>query len=111
MTSGQTTLLEEQDLPFLDVLGEAFAADAARAIDAVRPGTRFARSRRGVEVLTYADCAELVSDARFDSQDASVYERMGGPSSLVEFAEEGLLVAMNGDKHRRIRKVFSAASH
>jgi cytochrome P450 len=59
-------------------------------------------------VLTYDQVAELANDPRLDSQNASVYARMGGPTSLVEFAEDGLLVAMSGDKHLRIRRVFSA---
>ena len=60
-------------------------------------------------MLRYADAAALVTDARLVTQDAAAYRRMGAPVSLVTFADEGLLVAMSGDKHSRIRRVFSAA--
>jgi cytochrome P450 len=103
-----TALMEEDDLPELDVLGEEFQADALDALAAARARGGLARSRRGVEVLTYDQVAELANDPRLDSQNASVYAKMGGPKSLVDFAEDGLLVAMNGDKHHRIRRVFSA---
>ncbi|HEX4223484.1 MAG TPA: hypothetical protein VHZ97_14040, partial [Pseudonocardiaceae bacterium] len=95
--------MDEDDLPELDVLGEEFQADALAAVAAARTRGGLARSRRGVEVLTYDQVAELANDPRLDSQNASVYARMGGPTSLVEFAEDGLLVAMSGDKHLRIR--------
>jgi cytochrome P450 len=101
--------LEEEDLPEIDVLGEAFQNDAVAVLQEFQARGPLARSRRGIEVLDYDTVAALVSDDRLDSQDASVYARMGGPSSLLEFAEDGLLVAMSGDKHRRIRRVFSAA--
>ncbi|HEX3784486.1 MAG TPA: cytochrome P450 [Pseudonocardiaceae bacterium] len=108
MDIGVTAQVEEQDLPELDVLGEDFQADAVAALAAARTRGGLARSRRGVEVLGYDQVAALVNDTRLDSQNASVYARMGGPPSLVDFAEDGLLVAMSGDKHRRIRRVFSA---
>jgi cytochrome P450 len=100
---------EEENLPEFDVLGGAFQDDALAVLRKARAHGTLARSRRGVEVLDYDTVAALVSDDRLDSQNARVYARMGGPSSLLEFAEDGLLVGMSGEKHRRIRRVFSAA--
>lgn len=100
--------LEEEDLPELDVLGQDFQSDAVATLRAARTRGGLARSRRGVEVLDYERVSALVNDTRLDTQNASVYARMGGPESLVEFAEDGLLVAMSGAKHQRIRRVFSA---
>ena len=101
--------LEEENLPEIDVLGGEFQDDALAVLRKARAHGTLARSRRGVEVLDYDTVAALVSDDRLDSQDAGVYARMGGPSSLLEFAKDGLLVGMSGEKHRRIRRVFSAA--
>jgi cytochrome P450 len=103
-----SALLDEEDLPELDVLGPAFQNDPVGLLSQLRTQGSFARSRRGVEVLAYDDVAALVMDPRFDSQSASVYAKMGGPQSLIDFAEDGLLVAMAGEKHKRIRRVFSA---
>jgi cytochrome P450 len=109
MSAEAAARLEEEDLPEIDVLGRAFQDDAIAVLRKARADGTLARSRRGIEVLDYDTVAALVSDGRLDAQDAGVYARMGGPSSLLAFAEDGLLVAMNGDKHRRIRRVFSAA--
>ena len=109
MSADVAAQLEEEDLPEIDVMGRAFQEDSVAALREVRAGGPLARSRRGIEVLDYDTVSALVSDDRLDSQNASVYARMGGPESLIEFAEDGLLVAMNGEKHKRIRRVFSAA--
>ena len=109
MSADVAAQLEEEDLPEIDVLGQAFQDDPLAVLRQARAHGPLARSRRGVEVLDYETVSALVSDARLDSQNASVYARMGGPASLVEFAEDGLLVAMSGEKHKRIRRVFSAA--
>jgi cytochrome P450 len=109
MSADVTARLQEEDLPEIDVLGQAFHDDALAVLRKARAQGTLARSRRGVEVLDYDTVAALVSDDRLDSQNAGVYARMGGPRSLLEFAEDGLLVGMCGEKHRRIRRVFSAA--
>jgi cytochrome P450 len=109
MSADVTARLQEEDLPEIDVLGQAFHDDALAVLRKARAQGTLARSRRGVEVLDYDTVAALVSDDRLDSQNAGVYARMGGPRSLLEFAEDGLLVGMSGEKHRRIRRVFSAA--
>jgi cytochrome P450 len=109
MSADVAAQLEEEDLPEIDILGQAFHDDAIAVLRKARAHGTLARSRRGIEVLDYDTVSALVNDDRLDSQNASVYARMGGPSSLLEFAEDGLLVAMSGEKHRRIRRVFSAA--
>ena len=102
------SMRDEADLPFVDVLGADFDRDAVGTLWAGAGGGQICRTRRGVEILDYATVATLISDPRLDSQDASAYRKMGGPASLLEFADEGLLVAMRGDTHRRIRRVLSA---
>ena len=102
------SMRQESDLPFVAVPGADFDVDPLGALRAAADGGPICRSPRGVEVLDYPTVAALITDPRLDSQDASVYARMGGPQSLLDFADHGLLVAMRGDKHRRIRRVLSA---
>jgi cytochrome P450 len=107
MQANGVSTREESELPFVDVQSGDFDEDPLGAFLAAAAGGQICRSRRGVEVLDYATVAELINDPRLDSQDASVYERMGGPEALIDFADHGLLVAMRGEKHRRIRRVLS----
>jgi cytochrome P450 len=108
VTAEAAALRVEDDLPFLDVMADDFQRDPDGVLTMLRRQQRFVRSRRGVEVLRYDDVNALVRDTRLDAQSADVYARMGAPDSLVTFAADGLLVAMSGEKHRRIRRVFSA---
>jgi cytochrome P450 len=105
----QAPFLTESELPRLDVDGPQFHHDPHAALRAVRALGRFAASRRGVEVLAHADVLKLLVDERLHSQDADVYRRYGAQEMLVAFARDGLLGAMQGDKHDRIRRVFLAA--
>jgi cytochrome P450 len=105
----QAPLLTETDLPRLDIDSPRFRADPHAALRAVRTQGRFAASRRGVEVLAHADVLKLLVNERLHSQDSDVYRRYGAQEMLVAFAREGLLGAMQGDKHDRIRRVFLAA--
>lgn len=104
-----TVNLREQDLPELDVLGTDFARDPQATIARVRATSRFARSRRGIEVLTHRDVMTLLRDDRLITQTHSTYESYGAGEKLREFAKNGLLSAMQGERHDRIRRVFLAA--
>jgi cytochrome P450 len=104
-----TPLLHEADLPPLDVDSELFRTDQAAALRQARAQGRFAFSRRGIEVLHHEDVQELLTDARLETQDAHVYRKYGAQPMLSSFAEHGLLVALHGAKHDRIRRVFLAS--
>jgi cytochrome P450 len=108
MGGNGVTARQEPDLPFVDIPGQSFDREPLAALRETAGDLPLCRSRRGVEVLDYPTVAALITDGRLDSQDATVYGRMGGPQSLVDFADHGLLVAMRGDKHRRLRRVLSA---
>lgn len=104
-----TTPLREKDLPVLDVLGVEFQRDPHSVISEVRQHSRFAFSRRGVEVLAHDDVNTLLRDDRLVTQSHSTYESYGAGEMLRAFAQDGLLSAMQGDRHDRIRRVFLAA--
>jgi cytochrome P450 len=104
-----TAPLTESELPYLDIDGELFRSDALAALRAARSAGRFHLSRRGIEVLTHTDVRTLLTDPRLESQDVTIYRKYGAQPMLTSFAEHGLLVAMHGEKHDRIRRVFLAA--
>jgi cytochrome P450 len=105
----QAATLHEQDLPVLDVMGAEFQHDPLGAISQVRESSRFAFSRRGIEVLAHDDVLALLRDDRLTSQSHSTYESYGAGEMLRAFASDGLLVGMQGERHDRIRRVFLAA--
>jgi cytochrome P450 len=104
-----TPLLTEADLPALDVDSGLFRSDQAAALRQARELGPFAFSRRGIEVLHHDDVQELLTDPRLETQDAHIYRKYGAQPMLSSFAEHGLLVALRGEKHDRIRRVFLAS--
>jgi len=101
--------MTEAELPRLDVDSAAFRADPHAVLRSIREQARIVASRRGFEVLDHADVQALLTDDRLLTQNAEVYRRYGAQPMLVAFAEDGLLAAMHGAKHDRIRRVFLAA--
>lgn len=104
----ETLVRQEEDLPALDVLGEAFRGDPHAVLAHVRAQSRFAFSRRGVEVLAHDDVMTLLLDDRLQTQSHDTYRRYGAGQRLLAFADDGLLSAMQDEKHARIRRVFLA---
>jgi cytochrome P450 len=101
-----TIPLREAELPHLDVDSGLFRTDTRAALRAAREVGPFHRSRRGIEVLRHEDVEKLLTDRRLETQDAHVYRKYGAQPMLSSFAEHGLLVALHGEKHDRIRRVF-----
>lgn len=108
MQHKEVTELQESELGFADLSAELDDEQLRQSLSDAAAGGPICRSRRGVEVLDYDTAAALIGDARLDSQDASVYARMGGPPALLRFADQGLLVAMRGEQHRRLKQVLKA---
>jgi cytochrome P450 len=101
--------LTEAELPRLDVDSELFRTQTRAALRSARAAGRFHFSRRGIEVLHHEDVRNLLTDPRLETQDAHVYRQYGAQPMLSSFAEHGLLVALHGEKHNRIRRVFLAS--
>jgi cytochrome P450 len=101
--------LTEAELPRLDVDSGLFRTQTRAALQAAREAGRFHFSRRGIEVLRHEDVRNLLADPRLETQDARVYRAYGAQPMLSSFAEHGLLVALHGEKHDRIRRVFLAS--
>lgn len=104
------TSIESLDLPVLDVLDASYEYDPTTTLRMARErGAGMMRTHRGVEFLTYEWCAMLINDRRFHTVDARHFADKGGPDSLIEFAENGLLLSMTGERHDRIRRILLKA--
>ena len=101
-----TIPLTEAELPYLNIDADLFRTDTRAALRAAQAAGPFHRSRRGIEVLQHQDVQNLLTDPRLETQDAHIYRRYGAQPTLLSFAEHGLLVALHGEKHDRIRRVF-----
>jgi cytochrome P450 len=101
-------LLEESDLTRIDIDSPEFAADPHAVYDRARADGAFAASRRGIEVLAHADVMKLLNDDRFTTQTTDHWRKYGAQELLMAFVEDGLLTAMQGDRHDRVRRVFLA---
>src|SRR3954467_2038411 len=73
-------------LPDLDFFGPAFASDPHAALRECRETSWAARSARGIEVLTYARCAAILSDDRFER----------GAAKMLDVLGEGAMASMAG---------------
>jgi cytochrome P450 len=101
--------VEEADLPPLEIDDPLYATDPQAVIARARQHGRFAASRRGVEVLAHDDVMKLLLDNRLHAQDTRVWQRYGAQERLSAFIQDGLLSAMQGERHSRIRRIFLAA--
>jgi cytochrome P450 len=98
--------LRIEDLPEIDMHGEAFLADPYAVFADLQARTPVARSRRGLEVIDYAWSLELVSDRRFAPTGAELIRAKGPPPNLLAFLEDGFLLGIKGERHELIRRVI-----
>jgi cytochrome P450 len=97
------------DLPELDLRGDAFAMDPNRALAEVRRQSPLARSRRGVEVLSYELISKAFVAAGLDTADSDHYRRLGAGPALLRFVDDGLLSTMDRARHDPIRRLMMQA--
>ena len=104
------TSIESLDLPEVDVLAPEYEHDPTATLRAAREaGGGMMRTHRGVEILSYRWVDTLINHPAFHTVDARHFAQKGGPDSLIEFAENGLLLSMTGEQHDRIRRVLLKA--
>jgi cytochrome P450 len=102
--------IEALDLPHIDVLASEYELDPTSTLRAAREqGAGMMTTHRGVEFLTCRWVETLVNHPAFHTVDARHFAQKGAPESLVEFAENGLLLSMTGEQHDRIRRVLLKA--
>jgi cytochrome P450 len=102
--------IETIDLPHIDVLAPEYELDPTGTLRAAREeGGGMMTTHRGVEFLTCRWIETLINHPGFHTVDARHFAQKGAPASLVEFAENGLLLSMTGEQHDRIRRVLLKA--
>lgn len=109
MELSQVVVIDESQLPFLDIESDAYAADPIGETRAAHLRGPLARSKRGIEILSYPLANSVLADPRFVPLDVKHFARMGAPQSMVEFAANGFLPGLGRERHERIRKVLLRA--
>lgn len=98
--------IEGLDLPDLDLGSDAFLADPHRVLRSLpQAGVPFARSVRGVEVLSYPLAWALLTHRGVDTPDHGPGHEVAGSARLTSFREDGLLLDMPREQHDRVRRV------
>lgn len=97
------------DLPELDPNTPEFIADPQSILGPLRARHELARSPRGIEVLSYRLCSEILKDPNVVLGIDTLFEASGvteGPAH--EFAKH-MTLNIEGAEHRRVRKAIAPA--
>lgn len=107
MTS--TKLPSPEALPFLDVLSPEFGRNPEPMLRAVRSHHRIARSQIGYELLGFRECEQMYRDERITINFDKLMEVLGITSGPAYEHMSKQLIGMEGDAHRRIRRLITSA--
>lgn len=99
----------DASLPELDLRSAAFQQDPDSVLAHTRAISPLARSRRGVEVLSYELISQGLLEPGFDTADAEHYRKLGAGNALLRFVEDGLLSTMDRARHDPIRRLLMKA--
>jgi cytochrome P450 len=91
------------DLPFLDIKGAAYAADPDAVLARLRDRHWIARSARGLEVLSYDKCEQVLSDPNWVPGIGEILAAKGGVEISTRLRGLNLLTS-EGDDHTRLRR-------
>jgi cytochrome P450 len=94
-------------LPEIDPLSPEYQRDPIATIDAIRAQSPLARSGRGLEVLTYAGCAEVYNNDNFKSATPLLASMMGLDFSALK-GPGRTLTNTDGNEHTTLRRVISS---
>src|SRR5687767_11087873 len=96
-----------EELPELDFFGAAYAADPYPVLRAAREQHWAARSLRGVEVLTYAKCEDILTDERFHDGASKMMDYLGEDAVRNMGGEGRTLTMTEGAEHAALRRVVA----
>ncbi|MCU1455055.1 MAG: cytochrome [Acidimicrobiales bacterium] len=96
------------DLPFLDVDGDAYAADPVAVLRALHARSPLASSTRGIEVLGYRSGSATLRDRRLDTNHMELIDRYGFPEGPALEYKRRMLLSTDGKEHSRLRMTLSA---
>jgi cytochrome P450 len=96
------------NLPRIDRGSPEYLADSNSVLRALQSAGPLARSAEGVEILRYDSARRaLLQDREFAPGLAQILSAFGQvPEHIDIFLRDGLLPAMDGEKHTRIRRVL-----
>lgn len=109
MTSTTTTTpVDDLDIPFVSLGDPDFLADPFGTWERHRHSTWLVRSEMGLNVLPYQANFDLVHARDLDPRFGDTLLRMQGVNEgpALTYWHEGLLMAMEADKHARIRRLL-----
>ena len=92
-----------EDLPEVDFWSPEFAADPNLAVASARDSVGLARSRRGVEVLSYGAVTDILRDDRFGAGLTNRLASIGIFDGPVFDILTNLISDMTGAEHNRVR--------
>jgi cytochrome P450 len=96
-------------LPSFDVKSPDYTAAPEGTLARAAAESPLARSRRGIEVLSYRLVSTLLIDERFETAGIDHYRKLGAPGPVLRFVEDGLLLSMERERHDRVRRVLTRA--
>jgi cytochrome P450 len=98
-----------RDIPFLDFAAPDVAANPFAAARALAEESWIARTPTGYALLHHAECVQVSRDRRFRTPDDLGLAAQGVTSEAVLGWASGTLLAQNGERHRRIRRLAQPA--
>lgn len=112
MTTAVPSILDAS-VPFVDITTDAFRNDPRSVLREAMRQSPVIRTARGIEILQLDWIREVQADARMVTGGYTVMQAQATvadePPYTKAFHENGLLVAMSGEKHARIRRVQARA--
>jgi cytochrome P450 len=93
-----------QELPYIDFQSENYKNDPQSVLDAARDECEFARSFRGVEILSYEAASEMLRNSGFWAAREKSVAASGFTEGPVYDSMTRLIVNIEGVDHQRQRK-------
>ncbi|MFC9839661.1 cytochrome P450 [Rhodococcus sp. NPDC127530] len=93
----------------LDVRSAEYQSAPYEVLAKLQAESPLARSHRGVEILSYDLCQEVLGDPRLQTADTAHFRQRSAPPILLDFVSEGLLLNMPRERHDPVRKVLARA--
>lgn len=97
------------ELPWLDRNSAEWAHDPFAVLRDLRAHGWLAQSMLGYEVLSHEVTEQFMRDRRAIACVGELFSGLEPPHALQLFIDEGLLPALTGEKHERIRRVLMRA--
>jgi cytochrome P450 len=106
MSGGAATI---EELPFIDLEGEDFAARPYDILDDMRQRTWAARTHMGIMVLSHQAAEELYADTRLRQPGVETFKLQGIYEGVAYDWWANHMLHLEGAEHKRMRRLVSGA--